>query len=80
MTFSRSLAEYLARVTGTTMQRVQLRLGRTLAPGEKSSTGLYALVSLQKGTILRVSCIHEFAHGMVDPEWRTLVECRANLC
>lgn len=75
MTFSKSLAEWLAPQTGTRVVQVQISLGKRIKPGTESSTGLYALVSTRKGTILRVSCIREYAEEMTDNESRVLMEC-----
>lgn len=79
MTFSKSLAEYLAPLTGTEVVRLHLALGPPIHPGDPSPTGLYALVSTRKGSILRVSCVRGYAEEMADGESRVLLECRANV-
>ena len=43
------------------MKRFEFRLGRTLQPGEESSTGLYALMSNTSGIALRISMMKEIA-------------------
>lgn len=75
MTFSKSLADYLARLTHKAVARVQIAVGRRLAPGEPSRTGAYALVARRKGTILRVSLIQGFAEELADGDSRVLHEC-----
>lgn len=78
VTFSRSLADYLARLTGTTVARCQIHVGRRLRPDEKSPSGVYALVS-RRGTILRVSVIHGFAQELADWSSRHLHLCTLTL-
>lgn len=75
MTFSKSLADYLARLTGMTVRRVQIFVGRRLPAGSPSGTGAYALVARRKGTILRVSLIQGFAEELADGDSRVLHEC-----
>ena len=75
MTFSRSLAGYLARTYGYEVATARIRLGGELGKGEESSPGLYALVSRKRGTILRVSTIREFAEETCDYDSRMLCEC-----
>lgn len=74
MTFSKSLAHYLGALMRCDVARVQISLGRELRPGEASSTGVYALMAARKGTILRVSVIHEYAQELADWDSRTLRE------
>lgn len=77
VTFSLSLAEYLARLTDERYEVVSLtfRVGRRLEPGEESRSGLYALCSKKTGTVLRISLLQEIAEEMLDPAWRYLAEC-----
>jgi len=70
---------WLASKTGCVAHRVRLRLLRPLFPGEQSTTGVYALVSVRKGTILRASLLHDFAQELVDPESRVLYEVHVEL-
>jgi hypothetical protein len=75
LTFSRSLAEHLTGyLPGSEVRRVSFRLGRRLGPGERSPSGLYALVSARKGRVLRLSLIEGVAQELVDPS-RYLAEC-----
>lgn len=80
MTFSRSVAEHIARIHSKPLcvVRLQLRLGRRLAPGEVSRTGLYAIVSTRKSTILRVTLFQALAEGWRDVS-RDVYECFANV-
>ncbi len=54
---------------------MQFRVGRELEEGEESSSGLYALISRQKGLVLRICMVKELAWELVDPEWRYIAEC-----
>jgi hypothetical protein len=74
VTFSKSLAEYLAAETGLAVGRVSFRLGRVLAPGERSSTGLYAVVKAATGWTLRVTQFPELADRWRH-ETRYVAEC-----
>lgn len=80
VTFSRSVAEHIARIHSKPLcvVRLQLRLGRRLAPGEVSRTGLYAIVSTRKSTILRVTLFQALAEGWRDVS-RDVYECFANV-
>lgn len=79
MTFSRSVAEHIARVHQTPLQivRLRLRLGRRVMPDDSSRSGLYAVVSVRTGTILRVTLFRALAHEWRDPS-RDIYECYAD--
>jgi hypothetical protein len=73
MTFSRSLAELLARQDASlSLRRFRIVLDQKLAPGERSLSGLYALVSRETGIILRVSLIQGIAEMHRDPASRDI--------
>ena len=76
MTFSRSLAEHIARTSEAPLHvvRVRLRLGALLAPGAVSPTGLYAVCSARSGRILRVTLFQDLAELWRDPS-RTVYAC-----
>ena len=57
------------------IKKVELKTGRRLAPGEKSLTGLYGLVSNSKGRLLRVALNPEVAEALCDENTRHIVEC-----
>ena len=67
ITFSKSLAEHVAGEN--------YKLGKPLKNGEKSRSGLYAVVAKKRDRILRVSLIKELAELMDDGESRYLAEC-----
>jgi hypothetical protein len=50
-------------------------MGKALAPGEESKTGLYAIMASRKDWPLRISLFKELAAEMEDPEWRYIAEC-----
>lgn len=74
MTFSKSLADYLARKTGSEVRRLTFQLGRVLGPGEESSTGLYAIVKASSGWPLRVTLERQLAEHWRHPT-RYIAEC-----
>ena len=57
------------------VRRLYFRLGRELNQGEKSRSGLYALVTRKGGTTLRLSLLQEVAEELCDHESRYLTEC-----
>lgn len=77
LSFSLSLLEYIQRTYSPHLElkRLKMTMGRELQPGEESKTGIYALISRQKKTPLRVSLIKEYAEEMCDYDTRYLVEC-----
>ena len=74
ITFSKSLAEHVAG-ENYNVKRIELKLGKPLKNGEKSRSGLYAVVAKKRDRILRVSLIKELAELMDDGESRYLAEC-----
>ena len=75
ITFSESLARYLAGLTGLAVRKVRLRVGLALQPNQPSQSGLYALLAKQSGKLLRVSLNREIAALHCDDQWRYLAEC-----
>lgn len=73
LTFSRSLAELIAgQDASLSIRRLRIVLDKKLAPGERSPSGLYALVSRDTGIILRVSLIQGIAEMHRDPASREI--------
>ncbi len=60
LTFSRSLAELIARLAGGEVRRFRFTIGRSLTTGERSGTGLYGIVG-RSGKALRVTLFRECA-------------------
>lgn len=58
------------------VERFDAVLGRSLAKGEISSSGLYALARTKSGRILRVATSLEEADLLCDYESRCLYEAR----
>jgi hypothetical protein len=74
LTFSKSLADHLAEQTGYQVRKVTLQIGRQLAPGEKSSNGLYAICKAKSGWPLRITLFYEAAQLWHYPGVRTIHE------
>ena len=72
LTFSKSLAQLLAAQTGFQVGRWRYRIGDALKPGEKSPTGLYALLDVKRGTVLRIALDPRIAEIHCDGEYRKL--------
>lgn len=60
------------------VQKVEIKMGRKLSPGEKSLSGLYGLVSHQKGRLLRVAMDPKVVEALEDLNSRYVVECYIN--
>jgi hypothetical protein len=52
-----------------------MKVGRPLQPDERSSTGMYAIMSTKTNKILRVCLSHEITQIIVDFKWRYVAEC-----
>lgn len=79
LTFSESLAYCItATIPGDyEVQKFNYILGKRLDHDEKSSNGLYAIVSnlrTSKGLCLRISCTQESAQLMTPDDYRGLAE------
>lgn len=74
LTFSKTLAEYIANLGNYQVRQFDLQIGKTLEPGEKSRSGIYAIVSKQKGIILRASLIQGIAELYRDESFREIKE------
>jgi hypothetical protein len=79
ITFSKSLAEHIQRYCGPEnlqIERVTFEIGRTLAPGEPSRSGLYAITSTRKDLKpLRITLFADAAALMTPDHWREIHEC-----
>lgn len=76
-TFSKSLAEHIQRYCGPEgldLRRVQFRLGRPLAHGQVSRSGLYAITS-RESKVLRITMFAEVAKLLTPDSWRQVYEC-----
>jgi hypothetical protein len=79
VTFSRSLADHIAGLdAGVTVRRGMLMVGKELATGEESTTGLYAVCKAKDGWPLRVTLFAELADWWRDDS-RTVHECSIEL-
>ena len=74
VTFSASLADIIAKQTGKAVKKVKLKMGRTLEPGEQSSSGLYAICKVGSGWPLRVSLFKQAMELWQDSS-RVMKEC-----
>lgn len=70
LTFSRSLAEYVARVAGCSVEPFRLVVGPELPPGGRAETGLYAVVKAGSGWPLRVTMFQPLADLWRHPSRR----------
>lgn len=62
ITFSKSLAEYIVQTIGFgEVKKIQLILGKELKPGEKSSSGLFAICKAKSKWPLRVTLFKDLA-------------------
>lgn len=76
LTFSKSLADCIAKKLGDGYQveRLTFQLGRPIGPGEKSKSGLYALMSKSRQIALRISLFKEAGELLADDDTRYLRE------
>jgi hypothetical protein len=77
ITFSRAVAQRIAVLSGPGFEAkpIEFKLGRELAPGERSRNGLYALLARKRDQVLRISMIQEAADLLCDYESRYIREC-----
>lgn len=78
ISFSRSLLDHLGRTFlggDYTIRPLRFRTGRRLAPGETSSTGLYAICDSRSGRTLRISMFREVAEFLTGDDSRYIAEC-----
>lgn len=66
---------HLQGLTGFQIRPVKLRVGKQLHPQEISQSGLYALLSVRTGRLLRVSMDREIAAMHCCDDSRSLAEC-----
>lgn len=66
LTFSKSLAEYLARTYDLKLNRYDFILGRTIEPGTILNHGCYAIISKKKDITLRISLHAGIAETLID--------------
>lgn len=75
LTFSQSLAKHIvSNFSQYEIKRIGFKVVKKLNVGEKSSSGLYALVSNKGDVVLRVSMIKEIAEIHYDKSSRYLAE------
>jgi hypothetical protein len=76
ITFSKSLADYIVSQMDESYQihRITFTIGKKLEPQQKSSTGLYAIVSKKTDWTLRITMFQEIAETFRDDS-RYIAEC-----
>lgn len=74
LTFSRSLAEFLAGDTYE-IRIFNVVRGRIIARKERSASGLYGIVSASKHKLLRISLSKDHANLLCGDASRYLIEC-----
>lgn len=75
LTFSQSLATFISeKYPEYQVKRFNFKIGKKLEHGEKSTSGLYAIVSAKGGYALRISLIKEIAEMLCDNDTRYLAE------
>ena len=57
------------------VKRISFKLGNKLKPGQKSASGLYAIVTKKRDFTLRISLFQEAAELFCDWDSRYLAEC-----
>lgn len=72
LTFSKSLADLISNKTGLSTARFTYRVGEPLESGERSTTGLYALLDAKSDLCLRISLDPQIAAIHCDPQHRKL--------
>lgn len=76
ISFSRSLLDHIVKThKDLEVREISFRLGKTLKPNEKSSTGFYALVKTKNNWTLRISLYQNIANYLCDFDTRSLREC-----
>jgi hypothetical protein len=74
LTFSKSLAEIIARDTGMKIQRFNAIPGRLLDENETSKSGAYGVISRINGSLLRAPLIQPVAEMYRDKQYRDICE------
>lgn len=75
LTFSKPVAELCSRyVDGSKVERLKVKRGRKLDPGQKSETGVYLLCTALCGSPLRAQLDSGFSAAYFDPEYRHIYE------
>ena len=77
LTFSRSLANHIVKGTPNEVRRFNYVLGRKLEKKERSSNGLYGIVSSLKNSndlVLRISLCYNTAQLLTPDRYRHLAE------
>lgn len=57
------------------IKKFRTKIGKTLKHGEKSETGLYAIVNTKKNLVLRVAMSAELAEYLTNDDSRHICEC-----
>jgi hypothetical protein len=74
LTFSKSLAEMIAKDSGMRIQRFNAVVGRALDVDESSTSGVYGVTSKNNGVLLRVPLIQPIAEMYRDSQYRDIHE------
>lgn len=75
LTFSESLAKFICdKDDKYRVERFNFKIGKKLAVGEKSQSGLYAIMSVKGDYALRISLHQEGAQLLCDDKSRYLAE------
>ena len=75
LTFSRSLAEFIVeKYPEYQTKQFRFKIGKTLEKGQKSESGLYALMSKKGDYALRISLIQGIAELHAEDDSRYLAE------
>ena len=75
ITFSLSLAEYIAKITNKQVKKVTLHLGKELSVGDTSESGLYAICKAKNLWPLRVTFFKELAE-LWKSDTTVIYECK----
>lgn len=74
LTYSEDVAKLCCRYGPYEYRRFKIKRGRSLAPGEVSSTGIYMVATAKCGSPLRATLIAGIAATHYDPTSRLIYE------
>lgn len=76
ITFSKSLCEHICNLDNSFyFKKITFINGKKLKKGEKSSSGLYSIISSKNDWTLRITLFQEFAEFTRDDRFRYVSEC-----